>query len=184
MDKEIIRALQKDAERGLRLAIEAYKPYVYTIISRVLRGNPDDIEECVQESFLTLWKRRAQLGHIESLKPYLGLIARHQAIDRYRSLLRRQTVTLNEEFAEDVDLLLTLEQEEENAVLREAVMALEEPMRELITRRYFQFASVAELAETFGKTQSQMKGMLYRGRQRLRRDLTERGVGYEQTEQL
>ena len=53
-DKELLRLLQKDSERGLEAALDLYGGLVKTIVSRVLYDFPQDAEECVADVFLRL----------------------------------------------------------------------------------------------------------------------------------
>ena len=71
---------------------------------------------------------------------------------------------------------LELEIRELNAAVRAFLKGLDETERELFLSRYWYIASVAEIAEKFGFTESKVTAMLHRTRTALRRYLKEEGL--------
>ena len=62
-----------------------------------------------------------------------------------------------------------------SAVLNAFLRTLEEEPRRLFIRRYWYFDSIAQLAQDFGMSESKVKSMLFRLRNRLREDLRKEG---------
>ena len=45
-----------DPEAGLCAAMEQHAPAVKGILNRILPGRPEDVEECMADVFVALWK--------------------------------------------------------------------------------------------------------------------------------
>lgn len=80
-DRDLLRLLQKDGDRGLEAALDLYGGLVKTIVSRVLYNFPQDAEECVSDVFLKLWKNRRRLRGAP-LRAWLIVAARNAAMGR------------------------------------------------------------------------------------------------------
>lgn len=180
-DRQLILLLANDPSAGMYAAIQQYGGLVQMIIARILRGCPQDVEECVADTFVKAWKtiHRLDAGD-SSLKGYLICIARNTAISRYHQLKKQNagSIVLLEELSSGEDVLHTVINEEETWILQQLILAMDQPDREIFIRKYFLFASVKEIAAEMGMDDIQVKNRLYRGRQRLRAELQQRGVSY------
>lgn len=56
-EKQIYDLITRDFEDGLYQLIKLYKNYVWNIISKILRGRQQDIEECISDVFLHFGKK-------------------------------------------------------------------------------------------------------------------------------
>ena len=70
-------------------------------------------------------------------------------------------------------------EEPEYELLRQAVLALPEKYRLPIHLYYYEEYSVREIAEILQRKESAVQTQLQRGREKIRRSLTEKGVSYE-----
>lgn len=174
-DEEIILLLQRDPAAGLRELIRKYRALAAAIAGRVLSSR-SDVEECVQDTFVKIWKNAPGLAAEGSLKGYVACAARNTAISRWRALSRRRERFMDPPEEGGNDPLEDLAFREDVSQLREAVCGLEEPDREIFLRHYFLFEKLADIAPHVGLTVEQLKKRLYRGRLRLRKALEERGV--------
>ena len=68
------------------------------------------------------------------------------------------------------------ERRERDETVRSAVEAMEPGDRELFLRFYYLGQTVEEIAAVTGRNPSTLKSRLRRGREKLKRDLTEKGV--------
>ncbi len=185
-DSEILRLLHAEPQEGLRLAIAQYRGGVAAITTRILRGRSEDIEECVADTFLRVWKtaRQNKLDtDADTLKGFIFSTARNVALTRYRKLRRENFLPLDEtgEFADETDLLETLLQKETDRELQNAVLSLKEPDCQIFFRRYFLFESIKEIAAYTKCSEAQVKNCLYRGKGPLEAAFRERGICYENT---
>ena len=85
-----------------------------------------------------------------------------------------------DELAETLDSGMDAEKELEirelNRAIRHLVDSLEKDERDVFLSRYWYMASIAEIAERSGFTESKVKTMLYRTRKKLLKQLQEEGL--------
>ena len=95
-----------DPEAGLRAAMEQHAPAVKGILNRILPGRPEDVEECMADVFVALWKNARRLCQSGApVKAWLVVTARNTGINRLRRLRREAAVPLEENTAGAAQLL-------------------------------------------------------------------------------
>lgn len=182
-EEEIVRLLQSRQEGAVAAAMEHYGQRVERMVGNILGADrKEDIEECVSDVFMKVWQDAAGYDPEKgSLLSWIYAIARHTAIDRLRRLKGKDAMPL-QDFAERECLGITpdfsdsVAQRENAAVIREAVHRMGQPDRNIFLLRYFYFLPVKEIAQQLGMSGKQVENRLRRGRQRLKKELTERGV--------
>ena len=171
-DRELTRLLQAHPEEGLEAAMLEYAPLVKGILCRILPQNPCDREECMADVFVALWRSAAKLEAARTpLRPWLAVAARNRGIDCYTALRRRETVTLDDGLAE-FDSATT----EAADLVGALVAAMTPPDRDIFLRKYYLLQSGKEIAAALGMSVESVNTRLSRGRDRLRRELTAKGV--------
>ena len=154
----LLQAIRQDPDTGLRWALRDYAALVRGIARRILPGHDRDIEECTADVFVALWRNAARLEATGTpVRAWLIVTARNTAINRYRALQRHDPAG---------------DAADELAVL---VAALEPPDREIFLRKYYLMQSSREIAAALDLRVSTVNTRLSRGRDRLRRQLQERG---------
>ena len=173
-DLKTIEAIRNREEAALEGVIDRYSRLLWSVASAVLsrQGTEQDIEECVADAFIYLWNHaegfEPQKG---KLKTWLSVIVRSKALDRYRYLLKNQTVPLD-----DVVLHCISESdfaEGDDPKLVHAVQNLPEQDRDILIRRYYHRQKPKEIALALNLAVKQVDNSLYRSKQKLRRKLTE-----------
>lgn len=179
-DNAIVQLLKNKPSDGLYEIIKKYRSFVAAITGRILHGNQQDVEECIDDTFLSVWKAaNSEDNEILNLKGYLACTARNTAINRYRRVARLNVVDIDDiDLAEDNDMLLEFENKSNAIVLQELISAMDEPDRELMIRKYFLFEKVKYIATQTNLDETQVKNRLYRAKQKLRKQLEERNVIY------
>ena len=126
----------------------------------------------------TLAKCREIGGHSHTAAPLAGLAARNRAIDCYNALRRRETVTLDDGLAETLGELAEFDRATTEAadLVGALVAAMTPPDRDIFLRKYYLLQSGKEIAAALGMSVESVNTRLSRGRDRLRRELTEKGV--------
>lgn len=177
-EEQLMRLVRQDPEQGLAAAIAAYGGLVKAVCRRVLGSSPEDVEECVAEVFWRLYQGAEAWQPGRSLKSWLCGIARHVALDKRRSLARRPEQPDCELglIADPGDLVEQLEAADRERLVRECVSGLGEPDRQIFIRRYFWGEKTAVIAAGLQLDTKAVENRLYRGRQRLRAALLERGI--------
>ena len=178
-EEAIVRAIQNRDSDVMSQVINKYSRLLWPIAAAVLEraGSEQDVEECVADTFIYLWQHPQAFDPKRgSLKTLLCVIARSRAIDRYREILRKQTLPLEEAvLASSPGLQEGLLEKENRKELLAAVKALDEPNREILIRRYYYDQKPRQIALALGLTVKQVDNSLYRSKRLLRQSLIQRG---------
>lgn len=181
-DEAVIRRVINREEAVMDRIIHKYSRLLWPIASAVLGrvGSNQDVEECVADAFIYLWEHPERFDPSRgTLKSLLCVVARSRAIDRYREIMRRNAVPLEEAVLySGTDLQEAVLQEETRQQLLTAVKTLEEPNREILIRRYYHGQKPREIALAMGLSVKQVDNSLFRSKRHLRDALTaEGGIG-------
>lgn len=141
------------------------------IISSI--GSTQDIEECVADTFIYLWEHPDKFDPRRGkLKTWLSIIARTQAINRYREIAKRDTVPLEDiGFMDHLGIIDDILKEETRCALIAAINALGEPEREILIRRYYYEQKPKEIALALDMNVKQVDNRLYQTKLKLREAL-------------
>ena len=182
-DKQIVDLYWARSEKAIEETEHKFGSYCRTVSYNIL-ANAADAEECVNDTWLKAWN--SMPTHRPSLlAPYLGKLTRWLSLTRLRekNSLRRgggELPLILDELAETLDSGEDTEQELEvrelNRALRRLVNALEKDEKEVFLSRYWYMASVKEIAEKTGFSESKVKTMLHRTRKKLLSQLKEEGL--------
>ena len=201
-DQCLIHGLRAHDPLSLEALIEHYSRELFYFACLILAGvgTAQDAEECLNDLFVTVWQGFDSFDPARgSLRTWLMMRTKYVALDCRRKLLRRQhadvsVVVLHEEYSlaqehrsleslqyqqkaysrlttAGVDVLL--ERQERYEELRRALKQLPMLDQLLIYRRYFQFASIKELAACTGLTKRAVEARLWRARKVLHEALQE-----------
>ncbi|WP_205513844.1 RNA polymerase sigma-70 factor [Longitalea arenae] len=80
-DQFLLQQLTHDDQKAFTAIYQRYWKSLFREAMNVLRSQ-GEAEDCVQELFISLWKRRQVLSVTSSLKAYLQTAVRYQCIDR------------------------------------------------------------------------------------------------------
>ena len=182
-DHEIIGLYWERKENAISATAKKYGKYCYSISYNILHNN-EDAEECVNDTYMQTWK--AIPPHRPAvLASFLGKITRNLAINRYNALHADKRAA--GEFALSLDELddcvagqSTVESEAEIKMLSQSISEFlrEQPAqaRRIFVCRYFYCESVSEIAALFGASESKIKSVLFRMRNKLRKHLEKGGI--------
>lgn len=182
-DQAIIDLYFVRSENAISETAVKYGGYCYSIAYNIL-ANKEDAEESVSDTWLTAW-RSIPPKRPSALAVFLGKITRNGAISRWRerNAGKRgggETDLALEELAECVADANTVES---TYAHRETVLAfnrflgtLPETERNVFLRRYWCVDTMADIAASFGFSESKVKSMLHRTRQKLHKQLEKEGL--------
>lgn len=157
-------------------AMDKYARLLWSVAGTVLKNvaSTEDIEECVADVFVYLWENPEKFDSRRGrLKVWLTVVARSQAVDRYRRLTRESALPLDDTvLSRQLDLTEGLLAAEARRALVAAVNALEEPDREIILRRYYYDQRPRDIACALDLPVKQVENRLYRAKQKLRAAIT------------
>lgn len=187
-EKTLRKLLDRDPDKAITMIIDEYGRGIHTICTSILRGfTKEDIEEAESDVYLKLWKNRAAIciDETHSLKSYLYTIARNTAIDMYRRSVRQQDNLYTEDALDEL-LMDDVNVEDEalgriiSQLLHQVIAGLGEPDCNVFYGKYFLFLKNREIAQRLGMSEKRVENILYRGKEKLRKALRERGIsGYE-----
>ena len=172
-DAKALMQLQSGDQQVLEWFIDRYGNYVGTIVNSIMQDcmSREDVEEVTADVFVTFWKSAENLLPL-NLKGYLSRVARSLALRKLRE--KTQELPLEEDvlFIEEDSLIEKLDQEERDRRVREAVLSMTPPDREIFLRHYYYCQNITMIAEKMKMNPSTIKTRLRRGREKLRQHLT------------
>ena len=175
-DEKIITAIKKRNEATINEIITKYSKLLWSVAEAVLShvGSVQDVEECVADTFIYLWEHPEKFDHQRGkLKTWLSIVARTQAVNRYREITKRNTLPLEDaDFVDQLDVADSVLEVETSQALLAAVNALGEPDREILIRRYYYDQKPKEIALALDMSVKQIDNRLYQTKRRLREMLT------------
>lgn len=179
-EREALKKLKHKDENALEWFMDRYAAYVSTIIYNIIGSfaASSDLEEVSSDVFFTLWVNAKQIlpGKV---KAYLGGVARNKAKEYTRKIgievpLEEDQILVSEENLEN-----DFEEREQARCIREAILAMEYPEREIFFRYYYFYQPVTEIAEEMNLNISTVKTKLHRGRKKLKEVLLKGGYTIE-----
>ena len=159
-DREIVQLFRRRDEAAIEQAEQAYALYCRSIASRIL-SDATDVEECVNDVWLAAWNSIPP-NEPERLATYLGKLTRNIAIDRVRASGAQKRRT--ERYALSLDELAEVIPDGNGP--EQQVRAAE--LERVFLCRYWYLDSLAEIGERFGYSESKVKSLLHRTREKLR----------------
>ena len=182
-DSKIVELYWDRKEQAIEETQKKYGSYCYKIAYNILTSK-EDAEESVSDTYMTAWNtippRRPSV-----LATFLGKITRRLSIDRWRtrSAYKRgggQMVLALEELEECVASSENVEQtyakKELLAAYKRFIEKLPITERRVFLCRYWYLDSIGDIAQKYGFSESKVKSMLHRTRQKLNKCLVEEGL--------
>lgn len=178
-DEAIIELLRNEREEGIKELADKYEKLLVHIVLGILGGRPQDIEECINDTYLKLW---GSIGSFDmskaSLKTYLKVIARNTALNRLRDLCRKEEKELPDDLSEIAKEYVDQSRNVEAQVLRkedfsklgEIIRELNEKDRELVIRKYFYLQSAKQIAQALEMSAAAVDTRLSRLRIRMKQE--------------
>ena len=152
--------------------VKAHRTTVYALALSYTK-NPADAEDLTQRIFIRAYEQLATLRELDRFLPWLQRITHNTCKDWLR---RQSDSTTNFEAVNDADFAETAPSPEEialkrevEAVVREAISALQETDRKLVEGRYIEGASYDQLQAESGLSYAAIANRLKRAKQQLRR---------------
>ncbi len=185
-EARILRGLRAGIEEAYEELIERYEQQLYGMIYRLL-GNQMDAADVVQEVFLKVFRTINSFREQSSLRTWIYRIAVNEAHNHRRWFARhcRNEVSMEEERADRQSPLeraadpgrSPFEQvlEHENKTLIERALTRINPVfRTAVVLRDIQNLSYEEIADILQISLGTVKSRILRGREALRREITQR----------
>lgn len=196
-DEKIIQAIKDGDEQVISMVMRKYSKLLWKVTSVILvnASSVQEVEECVADVFIYLWmypeKYESEKGKLSS---WLCMVARSKAIDRYRNIIRKQEVSIEEQYNElskkgsileenykydivfqtygkIIEPLAKLMEKEEKELLLSCIGTLEDVEKEILVRRYYYEQKPKEIAIALDMPKKQVENCLYQTKQKLKKKM-------------
>lgn len=172
-DEYVIRCVLAGDREAFAELVEQYRKLVYHVAGHFLR-NADEVDDAAQEVFFRCYRALDRYNPEYRFSTWISGITRNHCLDLLRKNSRVTVVDFEEceylatdrSTPEEVFL-----EEEERAELKQAVDALPENYREVVTLYHGEEMSYQAMAEQMGKPLSIVKNRLMRARRMLGKEL-------------
>ena len=182
-DTQIVELYWTREESAIEETATKYGSYCHSIAENILH-NEDDAKECVNDTWLDAWN--SMPPHRPSvLSTFLGKLTRRISIDKWRRSTAKkrgdgQLPLVLSELEDCVSDGKSIEEEAERKLLAEVITSfiksLPETEQKVFLCRYWYMDSVSSIAARFRFSESKVKSMLYRTREKLRVRLEKEGL--------
>ena len=174
-DTDLLRRLRRKSAGALEEAVRQYSAYVMAVIRNRSRGvlTAEDQEEIASDVFVSLWRGAKDISRGQ-LRPWLGAVARNRTADAMRR--KRVYVPLEDALISLEPLWERMYESQRCEAIRSALLALSDENREIFYRFYDLAQTAAQIAEAMQMNASTVRSRLMRGRETLRKELTEGGL--------
>ncbi len=167
-DRDLVRDVLNGKRHAFTTLTERYISSAHAV-ARARLGRAAEVDDAVQEAFLRAFERLGTLRDPAKFGPWLLTIARHEAIRL--ATQRIKSNPLDDSTATDDATTPDIEQREMNALLRDHVMKLSEPAREVLLLHYFAGKSTREIAVLLEVRRAAVLKRLQRARELLAESL-------------
>lgn len=178
-NRKLERKVCDDTDAGFALLFQQYRSYAYAIIWEILSGTgtAQDAEECLSDVFLQVFRHFDAIRE-ESVKSYIGTVARNKAIDYSRKLNASGKHLSSEQEAllrlpSDEDIAQDIEKTEYNRFLYDKIQQLGEPDSTILILKYFYDKQSKDIAKQVQLSPISVRVRLNRALKKLRRILSE-----------
>lgn len=166
---ELVDAVRTGDRDAFGRLYRLFSPLVHGVV--LARVPVDDVDDIVQDVFVTALDRLAALRDTTAFGPWIAAIARNRAMDFHRHRPRA------EELTDDIPAAGSSADASEAARALAAIRALPEAYRETLILRLVEGLTGPEIAERTGLTPASVRVNLHRGMKQLRERLGLGGIG-------
>lgn len=172
------RESEEAGEADLAALITQFSALLYRVAFAVLR-NAAEAEDIAQETFVRVWEHRRKLPEVEQVRAWLIRIALNLALDQTR---RMRPAPMDEMIVETARSIAPgTEQQvigaEELARVLSAMDGLPKVERMVLLLSAFDELSTVEIASVMERSQSSVRALLFRARERLKQRLGNDEIG-------
>jgi RNA polymerase sigma-70 factor (ECF subfamily) len=180
-DLHIIELYFARDEQAVRETDRKYGKLCFRVAKNLLFNN-EDSEECVNDTYLTLWNKIPPTRPINFMA-YICKITRNLSLKKLEvsSAMKRSAtaiISLSEIEATlpDHSIANGVNDEELGKLISSFLWNEKELDRNVFLRKYWFFDSISDIAERYSLSENNVKSMLFRTRNRLREFLRKEGI--------
>lgn len=192
-EKRLIKKVKKGDHQAFADLVDCYKNSVYSICLRMV-GNREEAEDISQEAFIRAYNNISKFDSDRKFSTWLFRIATNLSIDSLRR--KKPSISLDAEIPGTEGLALNtllpgntaapdeqIVRAETEQWIQKEIGALPDKYRSAVVLKYVEDLSLKEISEIMGLPVGTVKTRVHRGREMLRRNMTEsRGDGNDLSE--
>lgn len=168
-------------DEGLAEIIRQYSDGLILYIDSFIR-NIGVSEDIMEDVFVEIAIKKPKYSERSSFKTWLYSIAHHVAVDHIRKNSHYHNVPMDErqKLSDETDLEKSHIIKEQKIELYKAMSIMNPDYRQILYLIYFEDFSYDEAAKIMKKSGKQIKNLVYRAKEALRKELERRGFVYEE----
>lgn len=161
----------KPNEKEFLAGYDAYADAIFRHLSFRVRDR-ETAKDMLQQTFTKVWEYMTKGGEIENMRAFLYKTAGNLIIDSYRKKGAQSLDALLEEgFEMGDEEAAPVSTVAEVGELREALLKIPDPYRQVVTMRYIDELSPQEIAQATGETANAVSVRIHRGVEMLKKEL-------------
>ncbi|KAA3660012.1 MAG: RNA polymerase subunit sigma-24 [Chloroflexi bacterium] len=179
-DHELITRAQAGDTMAFGILAQRYQTAVFNVAYRLM-GRRRDAEDATQEAFLRAYRALARFDSKRPFAPWIKRITTNYCLNQLGSMQTKTQVVVTDtkheadDHTPDMDNWAnesptpeqSMEKQQQDALLRSAILALSPNYRAAIELRHFQELSYEEMAAVLKRPLSSVKSDLFRARKQL-----------------
>ena len=181
-DEMIVDMFWNRSEKAIEETDKAYGRYFHYIAFGILKSD-EDSKEIVNDTYLKAWNNIPP-ERPNNLKAFLGRITRQLSLNKLEKRMAQKRGMGEYALAlDELSKIIPDEREAEAHELAELKIAINSFLRSLpieqrrvFIRRYWHMNSISEISMAFSMSESKVKSMLFRTREKLRKYLIKEGI--------
>ena len=166
-------------DSGFVQLIKDYKDGLILYLNGIV-GNIHTAEELTEDTFFKVITKKPKFRGKSSFKTWLYAIGRNVAIDYLRRSSKASMVYLDDGIADEIDLEESYIKEERKIIIHRALSKLSPDYRQVLWLVYFEEFTNKEAAAIMKKSVHNIETLLYRARQKMKKELEKEGFVYEE----
>lgn len=158
-DKDIIRLLKSDINKGFRLVVEKYSSKLYWHIRRLVILH-EDADDALQNTFLNAWKNIGEFRNESSLYTWLYAIATNESLALINKRKKNSALSLNDlgsYFASSEEGAAWFDGDEAEMKLQNAILRLPEKQRIVFNLKYFEEMTYEDMSRILKTSEGALK---------------------------
>lgn len=145
-EKELIQGLRKSSTAAYKQLFLEYFTIIRSFLSRML-GDDEQAKDIAQNVFLKIWLKRDSLDESKSIKSYLYVLAKNEALNHIKRSSRITCLDSVPETSDGNNVQVTTEFNETSNIIRQRVESMPERRREVFRLSRMEHLSNKEISE-------------------------------------
>ena len=170
-EQNFIKHLKKGDEKVLNYIVDKYLGMVKSIVTKVLYNNQNEVEECINDIFFSMWQNRNKFyGNSElDFKKWIFKVSRYKAIDYYRKNNKQNSLEIDENLlCDSFSPENSYINKEEKKEVFKMLDSLKDIDRKIFIMKYYLGMKSEEISKILNLTPNAIDNRVYRGKNLLK----------------